>query len=51
VAGPLLLIGLALVQAALSGSYSAARCRHATGASATAGFQPALLAGAFAAKD
>jgi hypothetical protein len=53
VAGPLLfvlLVGLALVQAALSGIYSAALYRHATGAGATAGFEPALLTGAFAVK-
>ncbi len=53
VAAGLLLIAfvlLALVQAALSGIYSAALYRHASGAGATPGFDGALLSQAFAPK-
>jgi len=53
IAGGLLVITLvllALVQAALSGIYSAALYRHASGEGATPGFDGALLAHAFAPK-
>lgn len=45
-----LLVGLALIQAALSGIYSAALYRHASDEGETPGFDSALLSSAFAPK-
>lgn len=50
VIGLVFMIGLALVQSALSGIYSAVLYRHAAGLAPAAGFDPALLDHAFAAK-
>ena len=48
--GVIAMMGVALVQAALSGIYSAALYRHAAGLAPSPGFDGALMANAFAAK-